>query len=70
MRFSVLLCQEMDGTFVAECPTVPGCRVSAPTEEAAMADIRAHIKQILQERHEKHLMMMVEDREVEVHMHV
>jgi antitoxin HicB len=44
MKFRVLLEQDEDGIFVAECPTLPGCVSQGQTRAAAMTNIRDAIK--------------------------
>ena len=44
MRFRVLIEQDEDGVFVAECPTLPGCISQGKTREDAVANIKDAIE--------------------------
>ena len=44
IRFRVLIEQDEDGAFVAECPNLPGCISQGATREEALANIRDAIK--------------------------
>jgi antitoxin HicB len=40
LRFRVLIEEDEDGIFVAECPNLPGCVSQGATREEALANIR------------------------------
>lgn len=40
MRYRVLIEQDEDGVFVAECPTLPGCVSQGTTREEAIHSIK------------------------------
>ena len=40
----ILLNQDEDGVWIAECPSLPGCFSDGPTREAAIANIREAIE--------------------------
>ncbi|MDH4079536.1 MAG: type II toxin-antitoxin system HicB family antitoxin [Nitrospira sp.] len=40
MRYRVLLEQDEDGVYVAECPSLPGCVSQGNTREEAVANIK------------------------------
>lgn len=44
MKFRVLIEQDEDGVFVAECPTLPGCISQGATRAEAAQNIRDAIK--------------------------
>jgi len=44
MRFRVLVSQDEDGVFVAECPNLPGCVSQGKTHAEAIANIRDAIE--------------------------
>ena len=44
LRFRVLIEQDEDGVFVAECPTLPGCISQGKTRQDALANIQDAIK--------------------------
>lgn len=44
IRFRVLVSQDEDGVFVAECPNLPGCISQGKTHSEAMTNIRDAIE--------------------------
>jgi predicted RNase H-like HicB family nuclease len=48
MRFRVLIEQDEDGVFVAECPTLPGCISQGKTRQEAVDNIKDAIAGYLQ----------------------
>lgn len=64
--FSVILWQDEDGYFVAECPAVPGCVSQGTTRATAIENIRAAIRECLHVREEQGLPLMVETEQVDV----
>ncbi len=40
LKLRVIIEQDEDGTFVVECPTLPGCVSQGRTREEALANIR------------------------------
>ncbi len=40
MKFRVIIQQDEDGMFVAECPSLPGCISQGKTREEALENIR------------------------------
>ena len=40
MKYRVVIEQDEDGEFVAECPSLPGCISQGPTREEALDNIR------------------------------
>ena len=44
LRFRVLIEQDEDGVFVAECPNLPGCISQGRTRDEALANIRDAIQ--------------------------
>jgi len=44
LRFRVLIEQDEDGMFVAECPNLPGCISQGRSREEALANIRDAIQ--------------------------
>jgi antitoxin HicB len=40
LRFRVLIAEDEDGIFVAECPNLPGCISQGSTREEALTNIR------------------------------
>ena len=48
MRYRVIVEQDEDGVFVAECPTLPGCISQGATRTEAMANIKDAIEGYLE----------------------
>ena len=44
MRYRVIIEQDEDGVFVAECPTLPGCISQGKTREEALESIKDAIQ--------------------------
>lgn len=40
LRYRVIIEQDEDGQFVAECPTLPGCVSQGATRDEALANIK------------------------------
>lgn len=70
MKFPITIYQNDQGIYMTECPTIPGCTSQGETEEEAVHNIREVIKKHLHERHEQKLMLMVENREIDVSVNI
>ena len=68
MKFLIILFQDEDGMFIAECPSIPGCVSQGKTEKEAVDNIRKAIKECLEVRAEKGMPLTVATRQVEVHV--
>jgi len=68
MKFLIILFQDEDGMFIAECPSIPGCVSQGKTEKKAVDNIRKAIKECLEVRAEKGMPLTVATRQVEVHV--
>ncbi len=66
MKLLVTLYKDEDGVYIAECPAVPGCVSQGDTEEAALENVRAAIRECLEVRAERGLPLTVSTREIEV----
>ncbi len=66
MKFVITLFQGEDGVFIAECPSIPGCVSQGKTESEAESNIRQAIKECLEVREEKGMLLTVSTRKVEV----
>ena len=66
MKFPVIIYQDEDGVFIAECPSIPGCVSQGQTREEAVRNIQDAIKECLQVRAEKGLPLTINIQEVEV----
>lgn len=58
--------RDEDGTWVAECPSIPGCVSQGKTKDEATRNIEEAIKLCLEVRAEKGLPLTIETRQVEV----
>ena len=50
MKFEIILYQDEDGMFIADCPAIPGCMSQGKTEQEAENNIREAIKECLEVR--------------------
>lgn len=66
MKFLVTLDRDEGGTWVAECPAIPGCVSQGETKEEALANVREAIRLCLEVRAEQGLPLTVETQLVEV----
>lgn len=68
MRFRVLIEQDEDGVFVAECPNLPGCVSQGNTREEALANIQDAIRGYLEslEKHGEPIPPSIDEEVVEV----
>ncbi len=48
MKYRILVEQDEDGIFVAECPSLPGCISQGKTREEAISNIQDAIKGYLE----------------------
>lgn len=48
MKYRILIEQDEDGVFVAECPVLPGCISQGPTREEALKNIQDAIQGYVQ----------------------
>ncbi|MCX8106385.1 MAG: type II toxin-antitoxin system HicB family antitoxin [Ignavibacterium album] len=48
MKFRVIITQDEDGVFIAECPSLPGCISQGKTREEALENINDAIKGYLE----------------------
>jgi len=53
MRYRIIIREDEDGAFVAECPSLPGCVSQGESRNAAIANIKEAMKGYL-ESLEKH----------------
>jgi predicted RNase H-like HicB family nuclease len=66
MKFLVIIYQDEDGVFIAECPEIPGCVSQGKTEQEAEQNIQEAIRECLEVRAEKGLPLTVPMRQIEV----
>ena len=66
MKFTVTIDRDETGTWVAECPAIPGCVSQGATKTTALKNIRAAIGLCLEVRAERGLPLTVETQQVEI----
>ena len=66
MTFNVTIDRDEDGTWIVECPSIPGCVSQGDTRDEALENIREAILLCLEVRAEKGMPLTVETRQVEV----
>ncbi len=66
MKFVVNIHQDEDGTYIVDCPSIPGCVSQGQTEAEAEANIADAIRECLAVRAELGMPLTVTTREVEV----
>ena len=68
MRFRIIVEQDEDGAFVAECPSLPGCVSEGRTRQEALRNIKDAVKGYLEslKRHDEPIPPSIEEETVEV----
>ncbi len=68
MKFRVLIEQDEDGVFVAECPTLPGCISQGNTRKESLDNINDAIKGYLEslKKHNEPIPPSIYEETVEV----
>ena len=68
MRYRILIEQDADGVFVAECPSLPGCISQGKTRKEALANIQDAIRGYLESlrKHNEPIPPSIEEEIVEV----
>ena len=68
MRYRILIEQDEDGAFVAECPSLPGCISQGKSRKEALDNIRDAIKGYLEslKNHNEPIPPPIEEEIVEV----
>lgn len=66
VKFIVTILRDESGTWVAECPGLPGCLSQGKTKSAALANVRGAIESCLAVRAERGWPRTIETAEVEV----
>jgi predicted RNase H-like HicB family nuclease len=68
MRYRVLIEQDEDGVFVAECPSLPGCVSQGKTRKEAIENIQDAIHGYLEslEKHNEPIPPPIDEEIVEV----
>jgi len=68
MRYRILIEQDEDGVFVAECPSLPGCVSQGGSRKEALDNIQDAIKGYLEslKKHNEPIPPSIEEEIVEV----
>jgi predicted RNase H-like HicB family nuclease len=66
VNFTVTIDRDETGTWVAECPVIPGCVSQGLTKSEAIQNVREAIAQCLAVRAERGLPLTLETQQVEV----
>jgi len=66
MKFTITITRDEDGTYIAECPSVPGCVSQGKTEQEAERNIEQAIKECLEVRAEQGMPLTVATKQIEV----
>ncbi len=68
MRYRILIEQDEDGVFVAECPALPGCISEGKTRKQALENIQDAIRGYLEslKKHNEPIPPSIEEEVVEV----
>ena len=68
MRYRIIIQQDEDGVFVAECPSLPGCISQGNTRKEALENIQDAIKGYLESlmKHNEPIPPPIEEEIVEV----
>lgn len=69
MKFRILIEQDEDGVYVAQCPTLPGCVSQGKTREEAIHNIKDAIEGYLEslKKHNEPIPPPIYEEMVEVH---
>ena len=70
MKFRVLIEQDEDGAFVAQCPSLPGCVSQGTSRNEALANIRDAIQGYLEslKQHDEPIPPPISEDTVEIAM--
>ncbi len=68
MRYRILIEQDEDGVFVAECPSLPGCISQGNTRKEAISNIRDTIRGYLDslKKHNEPIPPSIQEEIIEV----
>jgi len=68
MKFRIIIEQDEDGEYIAQCPTLPGCISQGKTREEALTNIKDAIYGYLAslKKHDEPIPPAIEEETVEV----
>ena len=69
MKYRIIIEQDEDGIFVAECPTLPGCVSQGKTRADAIANIKDAVKGYIVslEKHNEPIPPSIDEEIIDVH---
>ena len=69
MKFRIIIEQDEDGMFVAECTSLPGCISQGKTRKEAMENIKDAVRGYIEslKKHDEAIPPSIEEEVVEVH---
>jgi predicted RNase H-like HicB family nuclease len=68
VKFLITILQDEDGTYVAECPTIPGCVSQGQTEEEAVENIKEAIMACIKVRSKEFMDLFIPTREIDIYI--
>ena len=66
MKFIITVDRDEDVMYIAECPSIPGCFSQGKTAEEAQRNIQDAIKECLEVRSERGMLLTISTRQIEV----
>lgn len=66
MQFVITVDRDEDGTWITECPSIPGCVSQGQTKDEAIVNIQEAIQLCLEVRAERGLPLTIETRQLDV----
>ena len=69
MKYRILIEQDEDGVFVAECPSLPGCISEGKTRNEALLNIKDAIKGYIEslKKHKEAVPLAINEELVEIY---
>ncbi len=69
MKYRITIEQDEEGTYIAECPTLPGCLSEGKTREEAIQNIKDAIEGYLAslKKHNEPIPLPIQEELIEIH---
>ncbi len=69
MKYRILIEQDKDGIFVAECPSLPGCISQGKTRKEALENIKDAMQGYIEslKKHKEAISPSIQEEMVEIH---